>query len=113
MKIISKYSVEWDVKSLIIFKFLINFYLRKWLFFYLELCLYDKIIYNLEKTAMSIDNIIKNVHRKISIDDTDNNIETLSVSDEEITSIIEDTADIQILKGGRGRPKKGTRTLNI
>jgi hypothetical protein len=43
----------------------------------------------------------------------DNNIETLSVSDEEITSIIEDTADIQILKGGRGRPKKGTRTLNI
>ena len=28
-----------------------------------------------------------------------NNIETLSVSDEEITSIIEDTADIQILKG--------------
>jgi Glu-tRNA(Gln) amidotransferase subunit E-like FAD-binding protein len=60
-----------------------------------------------------IDNIIKNVHSKISIDDSDNNIETLSVSDEEITSIIEDTADIQILKGGRGRPKKGTRTLNI
>ena len=59
-----------------------------------------------------IDNIIKNVHNKISIDDSDNNIETLSVSDEEITSIIEDTADIHILKT-KGRPRKGTRTLNI
>ena len=68
--------------------------------------------YNEKKQYDDIDNIIKNVHSKISIDDTDNNIETLSVSDEEITSIIEDTADIQILKG-RGRPKKGTRTLNI
>jgi hypothetical protein len=68
---------------------------------------------NDKKQYEDIDNIIKNVHSKISIDDSDNNIETLSVSDEEITSIIEDTADIQILKGGRGRPKKGTRTLNI
>jgi hypothetical protein len=68
--------------------------------------------YNEKKQYDDIDNIIKTVHSKISIDDTDNNIETLSVSDEEITSIIEDTADIQILKG-RGRPKKGTRTLNI
>jgi hypothetical protein len=67
---------------------------------------------NDKKQYEDIDNIIKNVHNKISIDDSDNNIETLSVSDEEITSIIEDTADIQILKG-RGRPKKGTRTLNI
>jgi hypothetical protein len=67
---------------------------------------------NDKKQYEDIDNIIKNVHSKISIDDSDNNIETLSVSDEEITSIIEDTADIQILKG-RGRPKKGTRTLNI
>jgi hypothetical protein len=67
---------------------------------------------NDKKQYEDIDNIIKNVHSKISIDDSDNNIETLSVSDEEITSIIEDTADIQILKG-RGRPKKSTRTLNI
>jgi len=67
---------------------------------------------NDKKQYEDIDNIIKNVHSKISTDDSDNNIETLSVSDEEITSIIEDTADIQILKG-RGRPKKGTRTLNI
>ena len=67
---------------------------------------------NSRKPAEDIDKIIRNVHSKISIDDNDNNIETLSVSDEEITSIIEDTADIQILKG-RGRPKKNARTLNI
>ena len=48
----------------------------------------------------------------VSEDNTDNNIETLSVSDEEITSIIEDTADIKILRGV-GRPRKNTRTLNI
>jgi hypothetical protein len=65
-----------------------------------------------KKPTEDIDNIIKNVHNKISIDDSDNNIETLSVSDEEITSIIEDTADIRILKTA-GRPRKGTRTLNI
>jgi hypothetical protein len=46
------------------------------------------------------------------MDNNDNNIETLSVSDEEITSIIEDTADIKILRGV-GRPRKNTRTLNI
>jgi len=67
---------------------------------------------NMRKPAEDIDSIIRNVHSKISIDDSDNNIETLSVSDEEITSIIEDTADIQILKN-KGRPKKGGRTLNI
>jgi hypothetical protein len=68
--------------------------------------------HNSKNPTEDIDNIIRNVHNKISIDDSDNNIETLSVSDEEITSIIEDTADIQILKA-RGRPKKGARTLNI
>jgi hypothetical protein len=67
---------------------------------------------NSRQPAEDVDNIIRNVHSKISIDDSDNNIETLSVSDEEITSIIEDTADVQILKG-KGRPKKGVRTLNI
>ena len=67
---------------------------------------------NAKKSVEDIDNIIRNVHNKISIDDSETNIETLSVSDEEITSIIEDTADIQILKA-RGRPKKGARTLNI
>jgi hypothetical protein len=58
-----------------------------------------------------IDNIINNVHNKISFRDQDeNNIETLSVSDEEITSIIEDTADIKILKNNKS---KNVRTLNL
>jgi len=65
-----------------------------------------------QKPSVDIENIINNVHNNISIDNTDNNIETLSVSDEEITSIIEDTADIKILRGV-GRPRKNTRTLNI
>ena len=65
-----------------------------------------------QKSSVDIENIINNVHNNISIDNTDNNIETLSVSDEEITSIIEDTADIKILRGV-GRPRKNTRTLNI
>jgi hypothetical protein len=64
------------------------------------------------KPSADIENIINNVHNNISIDNNDNNIETLSVSDEEITSIIEDTADIKILRGV-GRPRKNTRTLNI
>ena len=58
-----------------------------------------------------VDNIINNMHNKISFDHDQNNIETLSVSDEEITSIIEDTADIKILQGGK--KSKNTRTLNL
>ena len=66
------------------------------------------------KPANDIDNIIKNVHNKISVeDDIDNRIETLSVSDEEITSIIEDTADIQILKKSTQNKGGNNRTLNI
>lgn len=63
------------------------------------------------KTAPSdIDNIISNVHNNISLDqNNNNNIETLSISDEEITSIIEDTADIKILRSS----KKNGRTLNL
>ncbi len=69
-------------------------------------------------TTEDIDNIIKNVHSKISAeDDFDNRIETLSVSDEEITSIIEDTADIHILKKTNAKRNKvnndNKRTLNI
>lgn len=68
--------------------------------------------YRASRHNKDIDSIIKNVHRNISLNNDDNNIETLSVSDEEITSIIEDTADIKILKNGKGRPKN-TRTLNL
>jgi hypothetical protein len=58
-----------------------------------------------------IDSIINDVHKNISLEQDNNNIETLSVSDEEITSIIEDTADIKILRNNNKNNKK--RTLNI
>lgn len=61
---------------------------------------------------MDIDSIINNVHSKISFDQEQNNIETLSVSDEEITSIIEDTADIKILTNSKNK-NKNVRTLNL
>ena len=65
-----------------------------------------------DRSSKDINNIINNVHNKISthIDD-DNRIETLSISDEEITSIIEDATDVNLLKKSvRGKNK---RTLNI
>ena len=65
----------------------------------------------INRPQRDIDSIINNVHSKISLDQENNNIETLSVSDEEITSIIEDTADIKILRTGKN--KKNTRTLNL
>ena len=66
------------------------------------------------RAERDINNIINNVHNKISIHqpDDDAKIETLSISDEEITSIIEDATDIKILKGST-RGKKNNRTLNI
>lgn len=65
-----------------------------------------------DKSTNDINNIINNVHNKITPNlDDDNRIETLSISDEEITSIIEDAADLNILKKStRGKNK---RTLNI
>ena len=57
-----------------------------------------------------IDSIIDDVHKNISTNNNNNNnIETLSVSDDEITSIIEDNADIKFLKSN----KNNKRTLNI
>jgi hypothetical protein len=66
---------------------------------------------NSSRPRQDVDNIINNMHNKISFEQDQNNIETLSVSDEEITSIIEDTADIKILQGGK--KNKNTRTLNL
>jgi hypothetical protein len=65
-----------------------------------------------KKTENDINNIINNVHGKIAPHlDEDNRIETLSISDEEITSIIEDATDVNLLKKSvRGKNK---RTLNI
>jgi hypothetical protein len=57
-----------------------------------------------------IDSIIDNVHKNITVNKNSNNIETLSVSDDEITSIIEDETDLQITKG---KKNKNQRTLNI
>ena len=68
------------------------------------------------RAERDINNIINNVHNKISINqpDDDAKIETLSISDEEITSIIEDATDIKILKSStRGRKNNSNRTLNI
>jgi hypothetical protein len=65
-----------------------------------------------EKPMNDINNIINSVHNKISPNiDNDNRIETLSISDEEITSIIEDATDVNLLKKSVGRKNK--RTLNI
>jgi hypothetical protein len=67
------------------------------------------------RVERDINNIINNVHNKISIHqpDDDAKIETLSISDEEITSIIEDATDIKILKGSTRGKKNNNRTLNI
>jgi hypothetical protein len=64
------------------------------------------------KPLDDINNIISSVHDNINIDN-DNNIETLSISDEEITSIIEDTADIKILRNSKSKKLPNTRTLNL
>lgn len=65
-----------------------------------------------DKPMNDINNIINSVHNKISPNiDIDNRIETLSISDEEITSIIEDATDVNLLKKSVGRKNK--RTLNI
>jgi hypothetical protein len=63
-----------------------------------------------KKPQRDIDSIIDNVHSKISFEPEYNNVETLSISDEEITSIIEDTADIKILRNSKN---KNSRTLNL
>lgn len=69
---------------------------------------------NTNKSESDINNIINNVHNKISIrPDDDNRIETLSISDEEITSIIEDATDVKILKSSTRGRKPNNRTLNI
>jgi hypothetical protein len=72
--------------------------------------------YKQVKPENDINNIINSVHNKISLNhnDDDSKIETLSISDEEITSIIEDATDIKILKSStRGRKNNSNRTLNI
>jgi hypothetical protein len=67
----------------------------------------------------SVDSIIAEVNRDIKVTPpmASNRMETLSISDEEITSIIEDTADLGILSGNGRKSKRGggggKKTLNI
>jgi hypothetical protein len=64
----------------------------------------------------SIDSIIENVHNEINTSiPPSNRVETLSISDEEITSIIEDTADMNgILTGARSKGRgRGRKTLEL
>lgn len=72
----------------------------------------------------SIESIVDSVHQDINsnIQAVSNRMETLSISDEEITSIIEDTADISGIlsaprssRGGRGGGRRGggRKTLNL
>jgi hypothetical protein len=72
-----------------------------------------------------IENIIEDIHKEISSNPPSNynRVETMSVSDEEITSIIEDTADLNgiLMNSGTGKRRGGgsrktggnQRTLNL
>lgn len=71
-----------------------------------------------------IENIIEDIHKEISSNPPSNynRVETMSVSDEEITSIIEDTADLNgiLMNSGSGSKRRGSRkpastqrTLNL
>lgn len=58
-----------------------------------------------------IENIIEDIHKEISSNPPSNynRVETMSVSDEEITSIIEDTADLNgiLMNSGTGSKRRG------
>ena len=65
-----------------------------------------------------VDYIINNVHSKINLVPTeDNMMETLTMTEDEITSLIEDTADIKMINSSVGKKskksKKDTRVLNL
>jgi hypothetical protein len=61
-----------------------------------------------------IDDIINNVHSKINLVPTDDNMmETLTVTEDEITSLIEDTADIKVINNTKKKNKKSKRVLNL
>jgi hypothetical protein len=61
-----------------------------------------------------VDDIINNVHSKINLVPTDDNMmETLTVTEDEITSLIEDTADIKVINNTGKKSKKSKRVLNL
>ena len=80
------------------------------------------MVSNLFNTTQSnpttdVDDIINNVHSKINLVPTEENMmETLTVTEDEITSLIEDTADIKLINsvGKKSKKsKKDTRVLNL
>lgn len=80
------------------------------------------MVSNLFNTTQSnpttdVDDIINNVHSKINLVPTEENMmETLTVTEDEITSLIEDTADIKLINSvGKKtkKSKKDTRILNL
>ena len=73
---------------------------------------------NSNNPTNDVDDIINNVHSKINLNPTDDNMmETLTVTEDEITSLFEDTADIKLINGsGSKKPKKNkkdARVLNL
>ena len=72
---------------------------------------------NSNNPTNDVDDIINNVHSKINLNPTDDNMmETLTVTEDEITSLIEDTADIKLIKNNGKKSKKNkkdTRVLNL
>ncbi len=80
------------------------------------------MVSNLFNTTQSnpttdVDDIINNVHSKINLVPTEENMmETLTVTEDEITSLIEDTADIKLINSAGKKSKKSkkdTRVLNL
>ena len=75
-------------------------------------------LFNNNTPTTDVDDIINNVHSKININPPDDNMmETLTVTEDEITSLIEDTADIKLINGSSSKKpkknKKDTRVLNL
>jgi hypothetical protein len=64
-----------------------------------------------------VDDIINNVHSKINLVPMDDNMmETLTVTEDEIASMLEDTADIRMINSSGKKSKtrkKDTRILNL
>jgi hypothetical protein len=80
------------------------------------------MVSNLFNTTQSnpttdVDDIINNVHSKINLVPSEENMmETLTVTEDEITSLIEDTADIKLINSAGKKTKKSkkdTRVLNL
>tara|TARA_Y100000389_G_scaffold186336_1_gene206602 strand:- start:6949 stop:8055 length:1107 start_codon:yes stop_codon:yes gene_type:complete len=59
-----------------------------------------------------VDSIINNVHNNISLVQKDDMVETMTISDTEIASIIEDTADMTLLGQDEKKPRRKKKSSN-